>query len=90
MFIINIRKTNIKFTRNAILIYVLSTRNNYFVLSFSFPLKKCLKFSPMVFWWLSYNVSLFLKTENQLHEMMINETGFLMLISSLSVYSKPL
>lgn len=40
MFIINIRKTNIKFTRNAILIYVLSTQNNYFVLSFSFPLKK--------------------------------------------------
>jgi hypothetical protein len=42
--------------------------------------KKGLESNHAPFWWLSYKISCFLRTENQFHAMVINETGFKVLI----------
>lgn len=43
--------------------------------------KKSLESNCVSFWWFSYKISWFLRTENQFHAMVINETGFKVLIS---------
>lgn len=60
----NIRKTNTKFRRNAILIYTLFFQQGT-VISFSFPLKNAIRsYDPLV----AQLQCLFLKTENQLND----------------------